>query len=267
MLGVTGSELFFLGTGTSVGVPVAGCDCRTCRSSDPHDTRFNASALFIRDGFHLLVDCGPDFRHSAIKFHVPRIDAVWVTHAHYDHFGGLDYLRIYNQRQKAALPLYLASDVYTYFKEKTLNYIFQDKAPEGGGVAQFIPMPLGAPSELAIGPFQVTPVVVMHGSMPVWNLRIDKVAYLTDCNAISADAEAKLQGLDTLVLSALRYKAHPTHFTIDEALAALRRLRPKQAYLMHFTHDVHHQSLLCELKQKAPDLNVRPAYDGLRLMF
>ncbi len=261
------SELLFLGTGTSVGVPVAACACRTCTSADPHDVRFNSSILLVRNGYHLLVDCGPDFRHSAIKFALSHVDAVWITHAHYDHYAGMDYLRIYNEKQKGAIPVCLTPEDYQYFKDKTLCYLFDQRPIEGGGISQLAPRLLRDTQALDIGPFRVLPVVVGHGRTPVWNLRIENLAYVTDCNAISAEAEARLQGLEVLILSALRYRPHRTHFTIDEAIAVVKRLKPRQAYLMHFTHDVHHQSLMQELQQKSPDCPILPAYDGLRLYF
>ena len=262
---MSSTQVLFLGTGTSSGVPVALCHCATCTSQDPHDTRFNTSIMLIRDGFHLLVDAGPDFRHSALKFRVPRIDAVWITHTHFDHYGGLDYLRIYNYAQNAKIPLYIRATDLEYLQTKALNYLFTADPNEGGGISQIMPELINVDQSLKIGPFEIQPVETWHGKNLVCNLRVDQFAYLTDCSGIPDASLPKLGALDTLVLSALRYKSHRTHFAIEQSIAMTKLLAPRRTFFTHFAHDVLHQKLTLELNAQAPGLNILPAYDGLCL--
>jgi phosphoribosyl 1,2-cyclic phosphate phosphodiesterase len=248
----------FLGTGTSHGIPMVGCACATCRSTDPRDRRLRTSIyLEAANGPAVLVDTGTDLRQQALTYRIARIDAVLFTHSHADHIMGLDELRRFNAIQRAPIPAYAdartAADV-----RRTFQYIFDPPHEKGGGIPQIDLHTIEGPFDLA--GLHVIPVPIFHGSRPILGYRFGAFAYLTDCNRIPDESWPLLQELDVLVLDALRHRAHPTHFTVAEALDVVTRLQPKRTYLIHMCHDLAHAATNATLPS-----GVELAYDGLVL--
>jgi phosphoribosyl 1,2-cyclic phosphate phosphodiesterase len=248
----------FLGTGTSHGIPMVGCACATCRSTDPRDRRLRTS-IYIEaaNGPAVLVDTGTDLRQQALAYGVTRVDAVLFTHSHADHIMGLDELRRFNAIQRAAIPAYAdartAADV-----RRTFQYIFDPPQEKGGGIPQIELHTIDGPFDL-MG-LHVVPVPIFHGPRPILGYRLGAFGYLTDCNRIPETSWPLLQNLDVLVLDALRHRAHPTHFTVAEALEVVTRVRPKRTYLIHICHELSHQTTNAMLPA-----GVELAYDGLVL--
>jgi phosphoribosyl 1,2-cyclic phosphate phosphodiesterase len=246
----------FLGTGTSTGVPVIGCSCRVCTSTDPRNRRLRPSILLEWEGHRVLVDSSSDFRQQALVHRIDSLDAVLYTHGHADHVLGLDDLRIYNFRQRADLPVYGSAGTLEDIR-RTFWYAFTD-TPEGGGKPKLDLRPVEAPFDL-LGR-TVEPVRLWHGELMVYGYRIGDFAYCTDCNRIPDASRSRLSNLEVLVLDALRPTPHPTHFSLPETLAVLADLRPRRAYLVHMGHDLDHE----ETERSLPSA-IRLAHDGLVL--
>ncbi len=244
-----------LGSGTSHGVPMIGCDCEVCTSTDPRDSRSRPSIVVSLEGGVILVDTAPELRLQAIAHGLRRVDAVLFTHTHADHTHGLDDLRIYNARQGTALPLYGSPASMNDIRAR-FDYIFSNTTQLGGGIPMLTLHPVTGPFSLF--EHTITPVPVLHGALPVYGYRFGPFAYVTDCSSIPDTSMALLRDLDVLILDALRYKPHPTHFNIEQALAVIAELRPRRAYLTHLTHDVMHVRVNRELPR-----GVELAYDGL----
>ncbi|NNF39657.1 MAG: MBL fold metallo-hydrolase [Gemmatimonadetes bacterium] len=252
-------RLTFLGTGTSFGIPVVGCGCAVCRSTDPRDRRTRSGAL-VEDGERtLLIDAPPELRLQLLAAGVVRLDAVWLTHPHADHLHGLDDLRIFTVRSGRDLPLHLAEDHVSDVRSR-FSYVFDGtEAPVGTSKPRLRLDPFvgDAPIDLPIG--RVRPVAVPHGDMTVYGLRVGSLGYVTDGKRLPTEALKALAGVETLVLSALWWgDPHPTHFNIDEAVEAARVVGARRTYLTHLTHRVGHE----ELAERLPP-DVQPAYDGL----
>lgn len=247
----------FLGTGTSHGVPMIGCRCATCRSSDPRDRRSRPSILFeLSNGVRVLVDTTPDLRAQALAFDLDRVDAVLFTHCHADHVMGLDEVRRFNVLQKAAVPCY--GDARTLREiRRTFAYIFE-AADEGGGIPSIHLYPLTGP--FSIGGETFTPVPVWHGRLEILGFRVRNFAYLTDCSAIPDGSWPLLEGVNTLAIDALRHRPHPTHFTVAQALEVSARLGAGRTWLTHICHDLPHGETNASLPPGA-----ELAYDGLRI--
>jgi phosphoribosyl 1,2-cyclic phosphate phosphodiesterase len=252
-------KVLFLGTGTSHGVPMIGCDCDVCRSTDPRDARLRPSIyLELDDGTRVLVDTTPDLRQQALRHDLRKIDVVLYTHSHADHILGLDEVRRYNHMTRAPVPLY--GDAATLADlRRMFSYVFDPRAQKGGGVPDLRLSTIVGP--FCLGRTEIRPLTVLHGGRPVLGFRIGGFAYLTDCNEIPDETMAELQGLDVLVLDALRRKRHPTHFSLDEAVAVVQRLRPAQALFTHCCHDLGHAQTCASLPE-----GISLAYDGLRLV-
>jgi phosphoribosyl 1,2-cyclic phosphate phosphodiesterase len=251
-------RIVFLGTGTSHGVPMIGCDCEVCRSSDPRDKRFRAS-IYVdwEDGHSVLVDTTPDLRSQALAHDVRRLDAVLVTHAHADHIMGLDELRRFNYIQRRAVPVHANGATLAAIR-RTFGYVFDPDAPRGGGVPELDLFEITGPFE--IGGHRIVPVPVRHGALDILGFRFGGLAYLTDCNAIPDASMPLLEGLDVLVLDALRRRRHPTHFTVDEAVETARRIGATRSFFTHIAHELGHAATSRELP---PGMAL--AHDGLVL--
>jgi phosphoribosyl 1,2-cyclic phosphate phosphodiesterase len=252
------ARVLFLGTGTSHGVPMIGCTCTVCRSIDPRDKRLRPSIyLDVPSHAKLLVDTSPDLRQQALVHELTRVDAVLFTHSHADHILGLDELRRFNAIQGGAIPCYANAPTWQTLRQ-TFRYIFEGVAQLGGGIPDLDPHEI-------TGPFtccgvHVVPVPVWHGVMPVLGFRFGNLAYLTDCNRLDDDAWALVEGVDTLVIDALRDRPHSTHFSLQEALEVIARIRPRRAFTTHMTHNLGHQATSARLPT-----GVELAYDGLVL--
>lgn len=251
-------ELTFLGTGTSTGVPVIGCDCHVCLSSDPRDARLRCSVVVRSQTSRVLVDTSPDFRSQVLRDPVDRIDAVLYTHAHADHTAGLDELRRYNAIQQQHLPVWAnagtAEDLRTRF-----GYAFVDQFPHYGVKPDLLLKHADVP--FTVGDIEVTPVPVMHGRLPILGYRFGSIAYLTDVKTIPEASLPLLQNLDVLVLTALRREPHPAHMSLDEALEVANMLQPRQTL---FTHVAHEMGRYQDVSPTLP-ANTDLAIDGLRL--
>jgi phosphoribosyl 1,2-cyclic phosphate phosphodiesterase len=247
-----------LGSGTSHGVPMIGCDCAVCTSSDPRDIRLRPSIYVEIDGHAaIIVDMTPDFRQQALRHRIRRIDAVLFTHSHADHILGFDEIRRFNTMQGGLIRAYGNAEAWEVLK-RSFYYAFDGLPRLGGGVPQVVDIEVTAP--FAVDGVQIVPVPVWHGQLPVLGFRMGGFAYITDCSRIPDESWPLLDGLDTLILGALRDEPHPTHFTVAEALAAIARLAPRRAYLTHMTHELGHAATSARLPA-----GVELAYDGLVL--
>jgi phosphoribosyl 1,2-cyclic phosphate phosphodiesterase len=263
-----------LGTGTSHGVPMIGCGCAVCRSTDPRDRRTRPSILIelpdpgesgdpllARSGSaaavrYVLVDTSPDLRQQALTYAIARVDAILFTHGHADHVMGLDEIRRYNSLQRGVMPCYGDGQTVAEIRE-TFGYAFREQGA-GGGVPRLSLFRIGGP--FSLGGVEIVPVPIMHGPRQILGFRIGPFAYLTDCSGIPDSSWALLEGVGTLVVDALRERPHPTHFTVDEAVAVVERVAPERAYFTHICHDLSHAATSARLPA-----GVELAYDGLIL--
>jgi phosphoribosyl 1,2-cyclic phosphate phosphodiesterase len=251
-------KLTFLGTGTSFGIPVVGCDCATCTSTDPRDKRTRHGAFLEMRGGRLLIDTPPELRLQLVANRIASVDAVWYTHAHADHIHGIDDLRIFTIRKD--LTAYVPTEYRSLF-EQHFRYIFDESVqpPEGTNKPQLtlVDVDAGVPVDIAGETF--VPVVVPHGDCAVYGFRVGRLGYVTDAKLLPRETMNELRGVDVLVLNALWFgKPHPTHLNIEEAIQVARDLDAKTTYLTHLTHRVRHAELLERLPR-----GVYPAFDGL----
>jgi phosphoribosyl 1,2-cyclic phosphate phosphodiesterase len=251
-------KLTFLGTGTSTGVPSIGCECETCTSDDPRDKRLRASILIEHEGQTVLIDTSVDFRQQALRYGLKRLDAVLITHCHADHIFGLDDIRPLNFRY-GALGVY-ANEVAWHDIKRIFKYIFEP-SHYGGGLPQILAHVIEPGASFCLSPkFQVTPLAVIHGRLPVIAYRFNDFAYLTDLSEIPLETLEGLRDLDTLILDCLRFKEHPTHLWMDRTLQYINVIKPRRTYLTHMAHDIKHARDSLVLPQ-----GVEFAYDGLEL--
>ena len=257
-----------LGTGTSSGVPAIGCDCPVCRSTDPRDRRTRPSILIEMADVaagpttgavaaavrFVLVDTSTDLRAQALANDVRRVDVILFTHAHADHVLGIDEVRRFNALQRAPIPIMAAPQTLAELR-RTFAYIFNPPPAYGGGVPKLMPFAIGGP--FSLGGVEVVPIPLMHGPMPILGFRVGAFAYLTDCNEIPGESWPLLDGVRTLVLDALRDRPHSTHFSVDQALDVVARLRPERTYFTHIAHDLPHRATCARLPA-----GVELAYDG-----
>lgn len=250
-------KLTFLGTGTSNGVPVIGCDCAVCRSHDPRDRRLRTSALLETEHTRVLIDCGPDFRQQILPLPFRKIDGVLITHIHYDHVAGIDDVRPFCRL--GAVNIY-ANEATCRGLHHTMPYCFGEHLYPG--VPLLALHSIAPHTPLQIGDFHIVPVEVMHGQLPILGFRIGTMAYITDMKTIG-DAELPyLQGIDTLVVNALRWeKPHHSHQLVDEAIAFARQLGVRRTFLTHLTHNI---GLHIEAEKRLPE-GFHFAYDGLSI--
>ena len=246
----------FLGTGTSSGVPVVGCDCATCRSDDPRDRRWRPSIyLELADTIRVLVDTSPDLRSQALAFGVTGLDLILFTHHHADHVMGLDDVRAFNYRQRGSIPCLGDASTLSALR-RMFAYAWGPVGAQGRRRAAAASVRGGR--SLLPGRSQVVPVPLYHGTQPILGYRVDAFAYLTDCSAIPEAAWPLLEGVEVLVLDALRHRPHPTHFTLTEAVEVAARIGARQTYFTHMCHDLPHAET-CAALPSAMTL----AHDGL----
>ncbi|MEL6896625.1 MAG: MBL fold metallo-hydrolase [Planctomycetota bacterium] len=253
-------QLVFLGTGTSVGVPALACGCDVCTGGHPKNQRTRCSVILGLPGGNLLIDTPPELRLQLLREQIGIVHAVLFTHEHADHLFGLDDLRLFPFYTGCPVPLYCEPDVERRIRT-AYDYAFSDRGNRHpGATPQLTIESIGTDAFEVLGE-TVRPLRLKHGEhFDVLGFRIGNVAYCTDTNEIPEESMAVLEGVDTLILDALRYKPHTTHFCIDEAIEISRRLGVRQTYLTHMCHDIDHD----ELSKQLP-ANVQPAYDGLRI--
>ncbi len=244
-----------LGSGTSKGVPEVGCLCDVCRSKDPRDKRLRASVLVQTHGMNLLIDAGPDLRQQALGIDLQHLDAALITHSHSDHVGGLDDLRPFCTNRH--FPIYCRPDVQEDLRRR-LDYAFREH-PYPGAPAFELHDVTDVP--FYINGLKIIPIRVRHGKLPIVGYRIGKFAYITDASAIEPSELQKLEGLDVLIINALRHQEHFAHFSVEQALALIAELTPGQAYLTHICHDLGRHAVEDARLPK----NVHLTYDGLQV--
>lgn len=246
-------KLTFLGTGTSCGVPTIGCQCHTCTSSDPHDKRLRASALIETGETRLLLDCGPDFRQQIMPMPFRRIDGILITHAHYDHMGGMDDIRPYCQFGE--INVY-ADPLACQGMLQMLPYCFAEHRYPGVPAIQLHEINPHEP--FRIGDLDIMPFRVMHHDLPILGYRIGSLAYITDMKTIDPSEVQYVEGCDTLVVNALRIKPHHSHQTLSEAVSFAQCIGARQTWLIHSSHDIGRHA---EVNAQLP-ADIQLAYDG-----
>lgn len=253
-------ELLFLGTGTSAGIPMIGCRCDVCRSADPRDKRTRASVVISAGGARVLVDTTPELRLQCVANGVDAIDAIVYTHAHADHIMGLDDVRRFNAI--TGRPLDVWADDRTFETLTTcFGYAFREPDPATKLFRpHLVQHAIPAHEPFTIGATRWTPVPLLHGDLPVLGFRVGRLAYCTDVSAIPEPSFALLEGLDVLVLDALQYRKHTTHFSVEEAIGAARRIGAKQTLFTHIAHALGH-----EATNRALPETMRLAHDGQRV--
>ena len=252
-------RLTFLGTGTSFGVPVVGCDCAACTSDDPRDRRTRHGALLETEEGRLLVDTPPELRLQLLRAGVDLVHAVWFTHVHADHIHGIDDVRVFTVRH-GDMPAYMAHE-YLPTMRRHFEYIFDDsiEPPAGSSKPKVRLRGFDADDTLSILGRSFRPVRVPHGKATVYGFRVGKLGYVTDAKSLPDEAMSVLEGVEVLVLNALWFgRPHGSHFNVEEAVAASRAVGARETYLTHLTHRVTHRELLERLPR-----GVYPAYDGL----
>ena len=248
-------KLVFLGTGTSQGIPVIGCSCQVCQSTDFRDKRLRVSALIQAGDTNIVIDTGPDFRQQMLRERVKKIDAVLYTHQHKDHTAGLDDIRPFNHKHNMDMPLYGRKSVLDQIKQE-FAYIFENVTYPG------IPRVVLNNIEnqvFEVNGIVITPIEVMHHKLPVYGFRIGSLTYITDANYISEVEKEKIKGSKVIVINALQKNHHISHFTLAEATALIQELKPEKAYLIHMSHTMGtHKMVSAELPE-----GIEFAYDGL----
>lgn len=249
-------RITILGSGTSTGVPEIGCTCPVCLSTDTRDKRLRASALVQTENANILIDCGPDFREQMLHQEFNTIDGVLITHEHYDHVGGIDDLRPFCQFGQ--VPIY-AEESTAYRLQMRMPYCFaENKYP---GVPNISIEKIQEGVAFKIKSTKITPFRIMHGKMPILGYKIDNMAYITDMLTMPAEGYKLLQGIDCLIMNALRFKPHFTHQSLEEAIENAKAIGAKQTYFIHMSH---HIGLHAETEKLLPK-NIHFAYDGLMI--
>jgi phosphoribosyl 1,2-cyclic phosphate phosphodiesterase len=251
------ASILVLGSGTSVGVPMIGCRCKVCTSSDPRDKRLRPSVLLRLGGKRVLIDTSPDFRYQALRYGIDRLDAVLYTHSHADHILGLDDVRPFNFMHKRDIPIYGFSETLQVI-ERTFLYVF-DKSPTESSRPR-LTLHSFEHEPIFVGDIQIEPIKAAHGKGTVHGFRFGDCAYLTDHSEIPPESRGRLSNLDVLFLDALRHNPHPTHSTVEESLKTVEMLNPKRAFFTHISHDLLHAAVESHLPS-----HVRIAYDGLEI--
>jgi phosphoribosyl 1,2-cyclic phosphate phosphodiesterase len=250
-------QLTMLGVGSSAGTPVVGCSCATCSSENPRNKRTRCSSLITLDsGENILIDTGPDLRNQSLREDIKRVDAVLYTHTHADHLHGIDDLRAFCQMQRMQIPLYAKEDAIAHITQK-FGYVLREPS-------NFWDLPV-LRAQAIHTPFQlfgtqITPIPVLHGRSHILGYRIGNLAYMTDVSEIHESSFELLENLDVVLLDCLRETSHPTHINIEQSLAYIGRIKAKQSYMIHMTHELEYASL----SNKLPS-DVFVGFDGLKL--
>ncbi len=251
-------KITFLGTGTSQGVPVIGCDCEVCISTDPKDNRLRTSAMIEWNGKVIIIDAGPDFRQQLLRANVQDVSAILMTHEHNDHIIGLDDVRPLNFKHKKHMPVYAEPRVQAELKTR-FSYIF-DKNPYPGA-PRIILQNIDNQIDIDVDGVLVKPIRAMHGTLPVFGFRFEDFTYLTDVKSIAPEDLAKVKGTKLLAIDALHHSEHHAHLNLEQALALIKIIQPEQAYLIHVSHRM---GLAKKVNPSLPE-GVELAYDGLTI--
>jgi len=256
-------SITFLGTSTSTGVPVIGCRCDVCTSTDPRLSRTRSSIHLQTPEFSILVDSGPDLREQALRENLSQVDAVLYTHAHLDHITGFDELRAFCWKRDSPLPLYGSQECLDEIK-RIFNWAFLPTNTYKGYIK---PDPIVTHGPFQLGKLTITPVPVSHGNMPRQGYRFDfpgipSIAYIPDVKTIPPESSPLLKDIPVLIIDTLHLREHPTHMNLTEALATAHELRAQQTYLTHISHELDTRKMQSQLPQ-----NTSFAYDGLKLLF
>jgi len=249
-------DITILGSGTSTGIPVIGCNCPVCRSTDPRNRRTRCSALLQHGTHNILIDTSPDLRLQALRENIRHVDAVLYTHSHADHMHGIDDLRSFSLHSGKPIPVYGSTRTLKRVREN-FSYIFDD-LDQPGYIPKLNLYPVEIPFEL-FG-LLIIPIPLVHGRLPIFGYRCGPIAYLTDCSAIPESSLEQLKDLELLVLDGLRFKPHNTHFNIDQAIQVAQTIGARQTWLTHLSHDVDHP---CHGPQLPEGIHL--AYDGQSL--
>ncbi|MBK7668910.1 MAG: MBL fold metallo-hydrolase [Sphingobacteriaceae bacterium] len=250
-------KITFLGTGTSQGVPLIGCTCKVCTSSDKKDNRLRSSVMIEYKNTNIVIDTGPDFRQQMLREKVTKLDAVVFTHEHKDHTAGLDEVRAFNFINQMVMPVYATERVQEALKRE-FAYIFADLDYPGIPKIQLHSI---YDDEFAVGDMQIQPINVLHYKLPVKAFRIGNFTYITDANFISEEEKAKIKGSEVVVINALRRNEHISHFTFQEAIDLANELKAKKTYFTHISHQLGtHEEVTLELPE-----HIELAYDGLHI--
>jgi phosphoribosyl 1,2-cyclic phosphate phosphodiesterase len=256
-------EITFLGTGTSHGIPVIACDCRVCRSTDPRDKRLRTAIHVRTPECSFVVDTPPDFRAQCLRENITRLDAVLYTHSHTDHIMGFDDIRRFCETQDLAMPMHASPEVLD-----DLRRVFQFAFDGSAAFRNYIrPHPIPITGPFRLGETDITPVDLPHGRYHVHGYVFSRrgrklAAYMTDCHAVPPAAADAARDVEVLIIDALRFKAHSTHLTVEQALQVARELRARRAYFTHMCHELGHADTEAGLPA-----DVRLAYDGLKIRF
>jgi phosphoribosyl 1,2-cyclic phosphate phosphodiesterase len=255
------ARVTILGCGTSTGVPVLGCACAVCQSSDPKNKRFRTAAVIrLPNSQQVLIDTSADLRSQALAFGLTYVDAVLYTHAHADHIMGMDDLRCFNFTKRGPIPCFGSAPTLEVLR-RTFPYIFeQDPNYEGGLLPQLTLHEIAAGTPVEVCGYSFLPFGLQHARLEVLGFRLGNFAYATDCKVMPEATKAALQGVEVLILDGLRYEPHRTHLTISEAVALATELKVPRTYLTHMTHTVDFESVSRELPP-----HVQLAYDGLEI--
>lgn len=248
-----------MGTGTSSGVPMLGCGCEVCTSSDSRDKRYRSSVYVEYEGLRLLVDCGPDFRSQMLREDIRHIDAILLTHNHKDHTGGLDDVRSFNYFEKRAFPIYCEEYVQESLRRE-YSYAFAENPYPGAPQYELHTI---TDNPFDINGVEIVPVRALHFTLPVLGFRFGKFGYLTDASKISEESINKFRGVETFVINAIRFQRHISHFTLDQALEVAAKVGAKRTLLTHLSHQLPRHDVLAKMLPKG----VFPAFDGLRIDF
>jgi len=247
-------RVIVLGCATSTGVPIIGCKCPVCTSPNPKNKRTRSSVFIHTKGKNILIDTAPDLRFQALTHGITRLDTVLYTHSHADHTHGIDELRTYNFVNKMIIPCYGSPQTVANIKAN-FRYIF-DGSFSAGGKPELDITPVT--DEFDFHGIRIIPIEINHANWIIFGYRIGKMAYLTDCSGIPEESMKRLEGLDLLIIGALRYNPHPAHFNVEQAVRAIGRIQPKLAVFTHMGHELEYE----ELSRRLPE-GVMPAYDGM----
>jgi phosphoribosyl 1,2-cyclic phosphate phosphodiesterase len=248
-------KLTLLGTGTSQGVPVIGCDCTVCQSQNPHDKRLRSAALLQHNDLNIVIDPGPDFRQQMLRANVKHLNAILITHEHNDHIIGIDDVRPFNFASGEAMKVYALPRVANDLKHR-FQYVFKDPIP---GLPRIELHHIDQNSVLQFQDLQVKTINVLHGNLPILGFQFGKMAYLTDVKTLPETELPKLTGLEHLIINALHHHPHPTHLNVQECLQLIQQIDPTHAWLTHMSH---HIGLEKDFTKELPT-GVLPGYDGL----